>query len=276
MRFIDSISYQQGAEKIKLHLVVCDNSDKSSKVSESIIRNRVAHFIEVDFYKFDNVGYLPAVSRAQDSLAAAGKLRTEPTDLLLVCNVDIVFEPKFFEKLTKVAPAKDLGIIGPSIINAESGYNINPKLKLRPSLKKLQINAVFFSTPALLRGMRVIYALRLKLRSFKIKTTTGSRDGASSGPSGALNVYGVHGACMIFTGKYWCATEPFRYPIRLFGEEIYAAELAIRNDFRVQFWSFLKVEDYPGVSTGQLSLRKYCKSNRFALEFLMSKFFRPE
>lgn len=77
---------------------------------------------------------------------------------------------------------------------------------------------------------------------------------------------------MIFTNSFFRLVSSFNFPVFLFGEEIYFAELIRNVGLRVLYTPDLIIYDTDHVSTGKMRRSEYYRYNYEALTILMKMF----
>ena len=88
-----------------------------------------------------------------------------------------------------------------------------------------------------------------------------------------MDVYAGHGSFMIFTKAFFLKKPKLQYPVFLFGEEIYFAELMRSYSLKVTYIPRLKVFDKEHISTSKMKSDFYYKCNREAIKYLISTFY---
>lgn len=247
-RFISSIGYAKNKVcDVHVEIFVLDNS--TIEIERSDLYCDAASFsdVTINFIHRDNDGYFPTIH----NYLLETKFNLDAYDVVTVSNVDVELDVDFFMNLNSL-DIRSVGVIGPSIIDYESGVDRNPKILIRPSLFKLRVNWLLFIHPIFYAGMRYVHFVKRRL-------TARSRSAKL-----ARRCYAVHGAFFIFTKSYFDKCN-FGHQSFLFGEELFVAENC--KDFGVETYyePHLKVTDHSGVSTGNLPSKKYCELNRGAL-----------
>tara|TARA_A100001388_G_C28519121_1_gene380056 strand:- start:151 stop:507 length:357 start_codon:yes stop_codon:yes gene_type:complete len=86
------------------------------------------------------------------------------------------------------------------------------------------------------------------------------------------DIYAAHGSFFIFSDNFFKYIS-LNFPIFLFGEELYIAELSRKNDLRIIYNNNLQVFDEENISTSQLRSSEYCRLNRIALQYILHEFY---
>ena len=78
---------------------------------------------------------------------------------------------------------------------------------------------------------------------------------------------------MIFTNDLFLSIPRMDYPVFLFCEEIFLAEMVKRIEKKVTYYPSIKVVDREHASTGKMKLSQYCKYNYDALTYIVKNFY---
>lgn len=267
-RFLDSICRAVESRCVSLTFVLADNSDQAaSEAFISAAHTRSEKYLAFHYFRNPNVGYLPSVRLALE------KLQTDISDFdfFIFSNVDIELEADFFYELGRRRFLDNVGVIGPSIMDMQFGVDVNPKLKTRPSRWKVRANIMLFKSPMAFKLLRLMYQARTKLRDFRRGKKRLLAD--INHELGAAPVYAVHGSLVILRPKVIDIRRLLRYPLSLFGEEIYIAEMSRRMGVHTVYTPELKVLDFPHASTGSMAINEYLDLNIKALRYLLGIFF---
>jgi len=200
--------------------------------------------------KEDNPGYFGAVKQLMEDVDV------EKYDYTIISNVDLTIEADFFLKLADFDCPNDTGWIAPRIWSHSEERDRNPKILNRYSLKKLQILRLFYQFPIL----DTLYT-----RTFYRKKKYESH------PAG--ETYAGHGSFIILTRSYFERCGKVNYPVFLFCEEIYLAEMCQTAGLKVVYCPSLKVDDSEHASTGKMSHRLYCHYNLEAMNYIINTFY---
>lgn len=91
--------------------------------------------------------------------------------------------------------------------------------------------------------------------------------------SSQKRIYAGHGSFMIFTKIFFTQYSKIEYPIFLFGEELFFAELIRRKSLYVEYFPNIKVYDDEHISTSKMNSKFYYKCNREAIKYIISNFY---
>ncbi len=200
--------------------------------------------------KEDNPGYFGAIKRLMDDVDIT------VYDYTIISNVDLVVEENFFLKLTDYKCEENTGWIAPQIWSHLEGRDRNPKILNRYSLRKLNILKAFYQFPIL----DTLYT-RTFYRQKKYE----------SHPAG--KIYAGHGSLIILTNEYFKRCGKIDYPVFLFCEEIYLAEMCQKVGLSVEYVPYIKVTDSEHASTGRMKHSFYCRCNYEAMQYIIRTFY---
>jgi hypothetical protein len=259
----------RNGQPIEVIIYLLDNSvltEKQSQEYKSKFENTKDNTISVIYISMrNNLGYLGPLTFAQRLLRTKSYL----PDVIIYSNTDIYFEVSFFHNLSLSCTQNAIktALVAPSIIIKPSGFDQNPKYLRKPRLTHLHflrqiyssyILAYLYETASL---TRILISLFLKVfrKTFPCKDT-------SLLPS-SYSIYAAHGACLIFLDIFFFMSVP-KYPIFLFGEELYLAELAARNKLKTMYDPTLVVYDIRHSSISSLSNLERIKLMHKSLTYL--------
>ena len=123
IRYIDSLAALPSGD---ISLILVDNSDieKPGDFLEKIKAFPFLHYFETG----KNLGYFGG---AREGLNFYMMEHSSYPRWILVTNVDIVFTPQFFSKLSRLSDHQNLGVAAPSIISQRWNTDYNPKIPAR-------------------------------------------------------------------------------------------------------------------------------------------------
>ncbi len=200
--------------------------------------------------KEDNPGYFGAVERLMNQMDITSY------DYVIISNVDLKVEEDFFSKLAEYNCSEDTGWIAPQIWSDLEERDRNPKVLCRYSLRKLKILRTFYRIPIL----DSLYT-RTFYRQKKYE----------SHPAG--QIYAGHGSFIILTRQYFNRCKKIHYPVFLFCEELYLAEMCQNVGLKVEYVPSIRVTDTEHASTGKMNHRFYCRCNDEALQYIIKTFY---
>lgn len=248
--YLDSIrhAYAKINELLELTIIVADNSTKKEVFNEDY------PFILKNIDTGDNLGYFGGIKAG---IQKSGVILSY-FDYIIISNVDIQLTDDFFEELCKYCIIGEIGCIAPQIYSKSERRDRNPKIIIRPSRRKLQIQKVLYRFPVLdYIYIHLFYSRRRqKLQNY---------------PAG--NIYAAHGSFIIFTNKFADFLQHIDYPCFLFGEEIYLAENLKRKFLKINYEPSIKVYDSDHVNTRKMKSKAYYRYNYEAIDMLLREYF---
>ncbi len=239
-----------GDSLIEVH--IADNSSKPQKINlpNGLSFNLVEH-------KFPNLGYFGAAFKIINDIHNISSY-----DYVIITNVDMTYDETFFKELGTVKIAKDVGWLSPFRFSEKYGRPIFVEKKNRPSKIKMWLQIQLFKNPYL-------YTLQKKLAAHKYK-----RRGTSNSVNESTEIYLGCGSCFILTRSFFDKYPSLNYPIFLYGEELYIAELCLKAHLKVVYIPQLKTTNIGGVSTSLLPTKSFLRYNYEAIKFIYQMFFK--
>ena len=212
-------------------LLVVDNGSTSNEKDELAKLRQVSPRIDV-VYAPRNLGYFGGVEFGRQHALESG----EAPEWLVIANQDIEFEKSFMQQLASLTSSRSLAVIAPSILSRPGGVEMNPYMRIRPSLARTLLRAAVFSTIA---GARM--AVRLSER----------RGRASVGhpTPGPCTLYAPHGSLIVCGRAFFESGGSLRWSAFLFGEEIFLAEQILTMGVGIRYLPGLRAVHYAGSST---------------------------
>ena len=263
---------------VKIH--VADNST-FSRNEECGMWNENSQRAETTHY--DNPGYLPAALKTVYSEDYASY------DYIIISNVDVTLDETFFTALRDLKPDPGTVWIAPFIWSPSENRDVNPKILERYTKKRLQLLRLLFACPPLYYlYTRTLYRIKYSRSEESGVRSENSSEAESTTESSALgvsslhtphstlhekNIYSGHGSFMIFRPELFQQEPPLDYPVFLFCEEIFMAEMVRRIGKKTVHYPAVKVWDCEHASTGLMGLWRYCKYNHDALSYIIKHFY---
>ena len=234
-------------------------SDHERDLYLSTIRNaaqKASNIVDVDVFvsnntKEDNPGYFGAIKRLMQ------QVDVNNYDYSIISNVDLMLEEDFFQKLADYICSEDSGWIAPQIWSNLEERDRNPKVLNRYSLKKLQILRTFYQFPILDTLYTSTFYKKKKYESHQ-----------------AGQIYAGHGSFIILTRRFFELCGKIDYPVFLFCEEIYLAEMCRKAGLKVLYEPSLIVKDTEHASTGRMNHGFYCRCNYEAMQYIIKTFYQ--
>ena len=250
---------------ISVTIHVADNSTIEEKEKRKVEGN-----ISLLTSHYDNPGYLPAALKTVYSEDVA------KYDYIIISNVDIVLDETFFTTLRDLKADADTVWIAPFIWSPSEQRDVNPKIQERYTKKRLRLLRLFFRFPLVwYTYSKSVYRLR-KGSSAAASAPESNLSPLTPHPSPLKTIYAGHGSFMIFRPEIFLQEPKLDYPVFLFCEEIYMAEMALRIGKKVTHCPSVKVWDKEHASTGLMGLWRYCKYNHDALSYIIRTFYEQD
>ena len=243
------IAADAAKEALAVTVFVADNSDHVQSVA--LLDSDTLTLVH--FPTGRNAGYLGAV---QDCMKQHSP---HDFDFVIISNVDLRLSVDAFVNLLKISDLNGAGWLAPQIWSDVETRDRNPKIMERYGRRKLQFLLTLYQHPWLYR----LYEHTAYRR--KRVTVSGHREGKS--------IYAGHGSFMVFTRTFFDAVGHLDYPVFLFCEEIYLAELCRKHGLTVRYEPSVKVIDAEHCSTGQMKSRSYCRYNAEAVKYILETYY---
>lgn len=242
---IDSAACEANSPTVDV--MIADNSSELKDIPCSLYNH-----ILVKRKTFPNVGYLGAAQAIINEID-----NIEDYDFVVISNVDILMAPDFLIKLETKKISEDIAWVATKIWSEDEKRDRNPKVLRRYSKRKLQFINLLYRYPIL----------------DWIYTNTMYRRKKIYNPSPECDLYAGHGSFMLFTRSFFKHYTKIHYPIFLFGEEVFFAELITKAGLRVHYYPDLVVNDMEHVSTGKMKKKFYYKCNKESVDYILKTFY---
>lgn len=181
-------------------------------------------------------------------------------DWIFVSNVDLLLDSDnpgtFLEKYN------DYEVVAPKIQSFATGLDHNPYRLNRLSKKQMLIKKIIHSN----MFFATLYSGISKRRGEKIKQQN------SVLPEGTT-MYMPYGACMAFNKSFFAAGGTIKYPLFLFGEEMFVAEQCFKLGLKIVYVPSIKFIDFEHASTSALPSSFVVKNNYEAMKFILNEFY---
>lgn len=234
-------------DELKVDVVVADNSTNRQNIECDIYKR-----LKVEQVFFENIGYLPAAASVINQ-----RILLKQFDFIIISNVDVEVDKCFFKNLSVINNDELTGWIAPQIWTEEESRDKNPKVLERYSKSKLEKIKLLYKYPLL----DYIYTNTLYLKK------------KSRPQYSEMEIYAGHGSFMILTKRFFDFCKEINYPIFLFGEELFLAELNRKVGLRVRYIPDLKILDNEHVSTSKMKKKIYYKYNLDSIKYILDTFY---
>ena len=247
------------ADRITLDIMVADNALVYNPITLS--ETEVLSHINLSYYHFPhNPGYFGAVRELMS------KTDISKYDYIIISNVDVTVDNGFFNTLLSKKYDEKTGWIATSILSQTEGRDRNPAVLKRYSKAKLRFLSLKHRIPLL----NVLYNKTLyKRKKYKSQYS-------------AMPIYAGHGSFILLSHNYFSHCGIIDYPMFLFCEELYLAEMCHKSGLTVYYDPSMIVYDKEHISIGKmkrgLSYRKslFYKSNYQSLKYIIETFYKNQ
>lgn len=231
----------------EVDVYVADNSSRKEVVDISSYCN-----FELNIIPLKNLGYFGGAFHIINNLVDISVY-----NYVIISNVDVSLSTEFFNKLLFRSFSKDVAWIAPSIYSTDEHRDRNPKIVYRYSKKRLSFIYCMYKFPFL----HALYQFTLYKRK-KIRYNNSEK-----------NIYAGHGSFIVLTEYFFNKFPKLNYPIFLFGEELFLAELIQEGKMRVVYIPDIQILDGEHVSTSKMKHGLYYKCNKEAIQYILKTFY---
>ena len=228
-------------------LIVADNSTEVQNLDSGLYKSFV-----LEQRIQGNLGYLPGAANVINNISTISSF-----DFVVISNVDIELDTSFFSNLEKTHFDGDVAWVAPQIWTEQENRDKNPKILSRYSKQKLEQIKMLYNYPLL----DFIYTNTLYLRK-KVRPDYPECD-----------IYAGHGSFMMLTRRFFDFYKKIEYPLFLFGEEMFLAELIRKANLKVRYVPSLRVIDKEHTSTSKMKKKTYYYNNLKSIEYILDNFY---
>lgn len=230
-----------------VHVAIADNSSQRESISAEKYEN-----LEINQYFQSNLGYLPGACNVLNNY-----VEVKEYDYVVISNVDLTIEESFFSNLEKKIFKDEVAWVATQIWTEQEKRDKNPKILNRCSKMKLELIRLLYKYPVL----DYIYTNSLYLRK-KARPQYSEQD-----------IYAGHGSFMMLTKSFFEEYDRIEYPLFLFGEEMFLAELIRNKKLTVRYVPDLCVIDKEHTSTSRMRKKEYYKYNLISIDYILKNFY---
>lgn len=247
-QFLDSVERSaENATDVHVEVIIADNSTMYEEVDVTSYKT-----ITVSQQKFDNLGYLGGAAAIINNLDDVLQY-----DYVIISNVDILFCKDTLFELERVSVPENIAWIAQSTYSERYNKDLNPSVLRRyPPLKLWLLKFIY--------NNKYFYKYYVKFFFSNKK----SRNIANK-----MKIYAGYGSCMILTKFFFMKYHTINYPIFLYGEELYFAELINKVQLIVEYNPKIKILDIGKASTSQLPSQAFLRHNREAIKYILREFY---
>lgn len=235
---------------ILVDICVADNTPEPQEITKD---KKEYGKVNIVVRHYDNPGYLSA------ALKSIYSVDINSYDYIIISNVDVLVDKSFFCCLEKLKLDKQTTWIAPSIYSESEKRDVNPKISERYSKRRLQLLRMLFRFPHLWHFYTKTLYKRKSINTIVEKPQQ--------------DIYAGHGSFMIFTKDLFTKNVSMDYPVFLFCEEIFLAEMVRKIGMKTTYFPSIKVYDKEHASTSHMKLSRYCKYNFDAITYILHRFY---
>lgn len=249
--FLDSVdsSAELAKEHCRVKVYVADNSAEKQKVDTTLYSH-----IDIHVKLFGNLGYLGGAQAIINNIECITDY-----DYVIISNVDLLIHLDFIPRLTEIDIDMDVAWITPRIYSLSEKRYRSPK-RIRYTKAKLKALLYMYRFPVL-QKLYVHFFYRMK---------------TVNPPIYYHEIYAGHGSIMVFTRSFFQSYPQINYPIFLYCEELYFAELIRKANKKVQYMPTICVKDIDHVSTSKMKSDFYYSCNYKAVSYILQTFYNNE
>lgn len=253
-RYVASVDMaaQHASNEWAVDLYVADNTE--SGFQEIELKTKAIHQIRV-FPYHENIGYFGAVQRMMAVVDSIAEYQ-----FAAISNVDLEMPEDFFSRLGQLKVADNVGWVANAIVSGLERRDRNPKIMHRYSEGRLKQLRFLFKYPIL----HYLYQKTLYLR----KRAYAQRP--------AMHIYAGHGSFILLTQSFLIRYPLLSYPMFLFCEEIYVAELCREAGLLVRYEPSVSVLDTEHCSTGKMRKSFYYKANYQSIDYILNTYYKTD
>lgn len=256
-RFLDSVYKAKQEVVICLDIVVLDNSEKSEKENLIIKKKLERERLSIIFQSNEkNLGYFGPIPTAQQYL------NSTTFDYVVYCNPDLRLDTQFFKELLK---SSGDGIIAPAIISESENIDQNPKYLSRLSIEKMNRLKMIYNNSIYYTIFFILASIKEAIERFVKKKKINNK-------LPIQNIYAPHGAMFIFKNIDFFKNLK-KFPCFLFGEEIFIAEEAVKNNVSIDYNPKLEVFDVRHASISLLSTKFKRELYYSSINYLLKEYY---
>ena len=244
------LSVNEAAARVRgdtqVDVIVADNSTEKQDFATGVYDR-----IGVRIIVLENKGYLGSaqtvINTTEDILQY---------DYVAISNVDLLFDSTTLLRLQESKIDEEVAWMAPSIISDRYNRDLNPSVLCRYKPWKLKVLKLTYYRWTYWLYERFVYA-RKKARVHHPRR----------------RIYAGHGSFILLTANFFKCYDRIDYPVFLYGEELYFAELIRRKYLKVIYSPTVVIYTSGGVSTSKLPSKSFLRYNREAIDYILRTFY---
>lgn len=243
---------ERAGGRVRVDFFVADNTEHNPR---AITLPEAPSVVPRVFPFHNNLGYLGAVQ----AMMGTADIDIGHYDYVAISNVDLIMEPEALLRLHAYTPAPRVGWLAPTLWSEQEQRDRNPGVRLRYTARRLRLLRLMFRFPALEAAYRATCYKRHRARR--------------PCPAGET-IYAGHGSFMLFTKAYFARCGIPRFPMFLYGEELYFAEQCRLHGLDVIYCPGIRLRDREHASVGTFPRPRICRYNYESLGYILSTFYK--
>jgi GT2 family glycosyltransferase len=251
INYLDSIEIAKiNCSDCILNVYIADNSSKK----QEIIIEKYQH-INIKVFLFNNLGYLGGAS----AIINEEIKDISVYDYVIISNVDVALANNVLSELIKSSFGELVAWISPQRFSTKKNIVLHVEKKERPSKLKIYLTCLIYKYP-FLRNVQNMLAWQKYVKM-------------SSQPLLEEQIYVGCGSFIILTKTFFKHYKRIEYPVFLYGEELYLAELIYQKKLKVMYSPNILVFNEGEVSTSVNSIKQTCKYQYQAIKYIKDNFY---
>ncbi len=250
--YLKSVSeaWNLAKDECELTVYIADNSTKPEDIDLSQY-----NLPDLRIKRLDNLGYFGGALHVINNC-----VEVKDYDYVIISNVDMTFYNTALKALCDLKVSPDVGWISPYRYSERHKGPIWVEKTDRIPKWKMKLLMWLFKHPHIHKIQKKRAAKRY-------------RDIATADFLVSKEIYCGCGSCFILSKAFFNVYTNLEYPIFLYGEEIFIAELATIAHLKVRYEPSIKLTNIGEVSTGTVDSKRICQYNYEALNYLYNRFF---
>lgn len=233
----------------EVEVYVADNSLVKSEIDKQSYHN-----FELNIVSLDNMGYFGAAFYVVNNLVCIDQYK-----YVIISNVDISLERDCLQKLLCLNIPNHVVWLSPYRYSEK--YDMPLCVERDKRIPKWKILLFLLVYKFYLFQIIQSYFTIHKYKNKRIYPFT-------------KRIYSGCGSCFILTSYFFKYYPKLSYPVFLYGEEIFLAELLREKGLEAYYVPSVKIRNIGSVSTGLLGKKKLCLYNYKAIKYLYYRFYK--
>lgn len=245
-------AWNMAKDGCELTVYIADNSTKPEDIDLSQY-----NLPDLKTKSLDNLGYFGGALYIINNC-----VNVADYDYVIISNVDMTFDKTALKALSELEIQSNVGWISPYRYSEKYNKPIYVEKKARPTKLKMWLQMQIYRS-------KWMYNFQHKSASKRYRNATTIQHPRST-------IYMGCGSCFILTKFFFKNYHRLDYPVFLYGEELFIAELCREANFKVIYEPSVKVTNIGAVSTGELPSSTFLKYNHDAIKHIYQRFFKTK